>query len=76
METPSPNSSAARDLPYSIFLFWVVLVFCFFFLTSFSGYYCKLQFWGAVFPYYQDLQRLDISVDEDIHRNNPSIKKT
>lgn len=59
-----------------IFILGCFVFFISFFLTSFSGYYCKLQFWDAVFPYYQDLQRLDISVDEDIHRDNPSIKKT
>lgn len=63
------------------FALWYIFIlgcfgFLFLFLTSFFDYYCKLQFWDTVFPCYQDLQGLDISVDEDIHHDNPSIKKT
>lgn len=75
METPSPNGSTATDLPYGIFLSCFVF-FSFLFLTAFFGYCCKWLFWDAVFSYYQDLQGLDIYLDEDIHHNNSSIKKT
>ena len=49
---------------------------CWAFLTSFFGYYCKWQFWDAIFSCFQDLQGLDIYVGEDIHPNKSSIKNT